>query len=91
MEDFPDKDNLIRNRRKLRKREVSQLEKEFALNNDWDKAFISKLAKEIGLPYYKVYKWNWDQKKKTIAGAKLGKRVRDESISMDSHKRQKTE
>ena len=55
---------IIRNRRKLRKTEIGLLNEEFEKNPNWDKKFIAKLAKKVGLPYYKVYKWNWDQKKK---------------------------
>ncbi len=88
------KDKLIRNRRKLRKREVSFLEKAFAQSPIWDKEYISKLADEIGLPYYKVYKWNWDQKKKTNSAPSttgLGKRQREEVAQIGTFKRARNE
>ena len=89
IEETPKKSDLIRNRRKLRKREISFLQREFEMNPDWDKAYIKKLAEEIGLPYYKVYKWNWDQKKKAPTG--LGKRSRDDVFSHSSSKRARME
>ena len=79
-EEAPQKDELIRNRRKLKKREIAFLQKEFDMNPDWDKAYTTKLAAEIGLSYYKVYKWNWDMKKKS-AKSGLGKRSRVDDFS----------
>ena len=55
---------LIRSRRQLRKKEFGLLNIEFEKNPIWDKKLISRLALEVGLPFYKVYKWNWDMKKK---------------------------
>ena len=67
------KEVIIRNRRKLTKKELSFLEQEYEKTNgmNWDKAYISMLAKKISLPYYKVYKWNWDRKKKDSQAHRL--------------------
>ena len=64
---------IIRNRRKLTKVELSFLEREYerTQGQDWDKAYITMLAKKINLPYYKVYKWNWDRKKKDLQSHRL--------------------
>jgi len=96
IEETPKKDDLIRNRRKLRKREISFLQKEFEKNPDWDKDYIKKIAAEVGLTYYKVYKWNWDQKKKTpttstTAASGLGKRTRCDDFSHSGSKRVRVE
>lgn len=62
------KEVVIRNRRKLTKKELTFLEEEYCKTQgqDWDKAYITMLAKKVNLPYYKVYKWNWDRKKKDL-------------------------
>jgi len=84
-EEVPAGDALIRNRRKLRKREVAFLEKKFELKQEWDKAYINELANEIGLPYYKIYKWNWDMKKKSEKSkSQLGKRMREAEEPMNT-------
>jgi len=71
-------DMLIWKRRKLRKREVEILEKEFEKNPNWTKKYIKSLAEQTGLPYYKIYKWNWDTKRKSSKDSEeivsLGKR-----------------
>ena len=84
-EEVPSDDDLIRNRRKLQKTEVSFLQKKFDINQEWDKAYINQLALEINLPYYKIYKWNWDMKKKSAKKqTKLGKRMRDVAEPMNT-------
>ena len=67
------KEVIIRNRRKLTKNELTFLEQEYqrTQGQDWDKAYITMLAKKISLPYYKVYKWNWDRKKKALQSHRL--------------------
>jgi len=40
------------------------LEEEFSLNPHWSNDDVDKIAKKLKLSKSKVYKWNWDQKKK---------------------------
>ena len=77
-------DDLIRSRRKLRKREIQLLEKEYKKNPNWTKENIQEIATQFNLPYYKVYKWNWDNKRKIKdisedTSVSLGKRSREHS------------
>ena len=40
------------------------LEREYNANPNWDGQKIADLAKELIIPKVKVYKWNWDRRKK---------------------------
>ena len=40
------------------------LEDAFAINPNWDQARIKELSIKLHLPRIKVYKWNWDHKRK---------------------------
>ena len=40
------------------------LEEEFKTNPTWDHKTNIKLATILNLPRYKIYKWNWDKKKR---------------------------
>lgn len=37
---------------------------EWRSNSNWSRQKIQDLAKQIGISYRSVYKWNWDQKKR---------------------------
>lgn len=43
----------------------SILSEYFDRNPNWDKNTIQKLSDELGLKESQIYKWNWDQRKKT--------------------------
>ena len=47
------------------------LENEFQMRPNWSTAFITTLARRLKLPRTKVYKWNWDRKKKELSGAQI--------------------
>ena len=36
------------------------------MNANWSSREIAKLSKRLGLSRSKIYKWNWDRKRKTI-------------------------
>lgn len=40
------------------------MEDEFTENPHWSNDDVEKISKKLGLSKAKVYKWNWDQKKK---------------------------
>lgn len=44
--------------------QVKELEEEFNKNPHWTNEDVDKISKRLGLDKAKVYKWNWDQKKK---------------------------
>ena len=44
--------------------QINILQKHFEQNPMWNKQQTKKIAKEMGLNRYKVYKWNWEQRKK---------------------------
>mmetsp|Transcript_14637 Transcript_14637/g.16896 ORF Transcript_14637/g.16896 Transcript_14637/m.16896 type:complete len:117 (-) Transcript_14637:122-472(-) len=52
-------------RKRKSKTQVKQLEKEFKKNSSWSKEDIQRLSKQIGLNRDQVYKWFWDNKKKS--------------------------
>ena len=44
--------------------QINILQKHFDDNPKWTKKKKKKIAKQLGLNRYKVYKWNWEQRKK---------------------------
>lgn len=54
----------VNKRRRKTKAQIEILEKEYALNQDWDKAFMKVIGKRLGMSESSVYKWHWDQKHK---------------------------
>ena len=40
------------------------LEREYHANPNWDSQKITELADELNLARVKIYKWNWDRRKK---------------------------
>ena len=42
------------------------LRMEFQVNQNWNKTMIAELSAKSGLDHIQVYKWNWDQRKRTI-------------------------
>ena len=54
-----------KNRQRLTYEQLSILEVEFLKQPDWsDRGHINRIAKRLGLSKSKIYKWNWDRKKK---------------------------
>ena len=51
--------------------------KEFEISYDWIRDDITRLSQQTGLSEGQIYKWSWDQKKKSQASERLkrGKRV----------------
>ena len=46
---------------------IQYLEKEFTKKQDWDKRDQQRLSKKLGFEISKIYKWNWEKKKKLLA------------------------
>lgn len=44
--------------------QIDILNRYFKQSPKWNKQHTKKIAKELGLNRYKVYKWNWEQRKK---------------------------
>ena len=43
------------------------MERDYRENANWTKSQIDRLARQLGIPYKKVYKWNWERKKKELS------------------------
>ena len=63
-------DLLCRKRRqRLSLEQQLILENEFQKHTDWSKPGVLKdISKRLGLPRSKIYKWNWDRKRKDLNG-----------------------
>ena len=54
-----------KHRQRLTYEQLTILEVEFLKKSDWsDHGHLSRIAKRLGLTKSKIYKWNWDRKKK---------------------------
>jgi len=62
---FDGKDGEIRKRKRKTTSQLKILQAEFDKDDNWDKEKITLVAKITGLSESQVYKWCWDQKKKT--------------------------
>ena len=51
-------------RKRKSKAQVKKLEKEFQVNQNWEKDDFKRLSETLGLTRDQVYKWFWDQKNK---------------------------
>ena len=49
---------------RLNERQREFLEVQFQQKAHWDNDEIEELAKQVGVSFAKVYKWNWERKKK---------------------------
>lgn len=55
-------------RQRLTYEQMDVLEHEFLKNTDWSEpGLIKKLSQRLGLPKSKIYKWNWDRKRKDLS------------------------
>lgn len=57
-------DSYKKRRFRLSDHQAHLLELEFKANSNWTKKDIVALAKKLHLSIAKLYKWNWDRKKK---------------------------
>jgi len=57
-------DSYKKRRFRLSDYQAHLLELEFKANSNWNKKDIVALAKKLHLSIAKLYKWNWDRKKK---------------------------
>jgi len=48
----------------MTKTQTAYLESQFQRCPDWSTQLIGFMARRLGLKHIKVYKWNWDRKKK---------------------------
>lgn len=56
-----------KHRQRLSYEQARILEQEFQKQSDWSKQGILKaLSRRLGLPKSKIYKWNWDRKRKEL-------------------------
>ena len=61
------KKRLTRTRMTYEQKEY--LKARFDENPNWSAADIERLSMQLGLGQTKIYKWNWDEKKKVLAEA----------------------
>ena len=64
-----DLDDAMSKKRRQRLTHEQQvlLEQEFQKQADWSKpGHLKELSKRLGLPKSKIYKWNWDRKRKEL-------------------------
>lgn len=63
----PDDAMSKKRRQRLTYEQQMYLEHEFQKKQDWShKGHLNELAKRLGLSRSKIYKWNWDRKKKEL-------------------------
>ena len=63
----PDDAMSKKRRQRLTYEQQVILEQEFQLRSDWShRGQLNELAKRLGLTRSKIYKWNWDRKKKEL-------------------------
>ena len=51
---------------KLKGMQKAFLENAYLENPNWDTLRTAELAQQLGVGYKKVYKWNWERKKKEL-------------------------
>jgi Homeodomain len=73
--------DIIRKKQKKSRSQIKALKAEFSRNPNWTKKWIKRIAKELGLTTYQVYKWHWDTS---------NKKNKMDTESVSSNKRMKT-
>lgn len=63
-EDYED-DNGVKKRKRKSTAQIRMLKNEFDSESNWSKEKIAEMSEITGLSQSQVYKWWWDQKKKT--------------------------
>ena len=51
--------------------QIKQLKEVYKTCTDWNKSKIVEIARNTGLSENQVYKWIWDQKRKSSKGVKI--------------------
>ena len=51
----------------MRPEHLKILERHYLENSNWSRQKIENLAAQLSLPHKKIYKWNWERKKKELA------------------------
>lgn len=64
-EDSEENRDIIRKKQKKSRGQIRALKAEFKKRQNWNKRYMKKLAKELGLRVEQVYKWHWDQTNKS--------------------------
>jgi len=62
---------LKKQRQRLTTTQIAYLEHEFKKNPYWNKAIQHRICTRLGLSVAKIYKWNWDRRKKEEQENKL--------------------
>ena len=58
----------VMTKKRVSKQAKQVLENEYKKNPTWSKQLVNQLAAKLDLDRTKVYKWNWDRKKKEVNG-----------------------
>lgn len=75
-------DNLKKRKRKSTA-QIKMLKQELGCEENWNKDTIARMAKVTGLSQSQVYKWFWDQKKKTRAGNEKNETLKKRLVFKD--------
>jgi hypothetical protein len=62
---------IKKQRQRLTTSQIAYLEHEFKKNPYWNKAIQHQICSRLGLSVAKIYKWNWDRRKKEETENKL--------------------
>ena len=54
-------------RKRMNQWKTNYLEKEFAKKQEWDRKDQQRLSLKLGFEISKIYKWNWEKKKKMLS------------------------
>jgi hypothetical protein len=57
--------DIIRKKQQKSKKQIRGLKSEFKKNPKWNKRTMRRIAKDLKLTVAQVYKWHWDQTKKS--------------------------
>ena len=60
----PQVERVIKRRKKFTQSQLAVLEKNFEKSANWTRAEMVETAQALKLPVNKIYKWNWDRKKR---------------------------
>ena len=69
-------------RQRLTNEQTQVLEAEFQKNANWSSREIVKMSKRLSLSRSKIYKWNWDRKRKTLESDDI-ETVMNDDVCMD--------
>ena len=63
--------DVNRKYKRITKHQQEVLLDAFRINIEWSNDFIKQLQNQLGLSYGKIYKWNWEQRKKYDSHGKI--------------------